>query len=73
MTKRGAQVVAVADSMTAASRADLARDAREAADRLDELTTVNVNDGSFVQDARDHLLVWTLHYLADVVEGKKRN
>jgi len=62
-----------ADILTASSRADLARSAREAAERLDYITTLDVNDGGQLQDERDHHLVWTLYYLADVVEGKKRN
>jgi hypothetical protein len=59
--------------LTLASRVDLASAARAAAERLNDLTVVSVNDGSLLQDARDNRLVWTLYYLADVVEGKKRN
>lgn len=68
-----AEAFVSADTLTSASRADLARVTREAASRLDYLTTTDVNNGGAIQDMQDHQLVWTLFYLADVVEGRKRN
>jgi len=64
------------DNLTSASRAELAQETRLAAARLDQLTTIEVMCNGVVdkmQDASDHRMVWTLIFLADVLDGKPRN
>ena len=64
----------IADGLTAQGRTDLAQETRRAAARLNELTRIPTRNGQeWIQGADEHRMVWTLYFLADVIEGKRRN